>query len=145
MKHFNLFEVMKSDLRQHLILRYIFLKKYVVVHLLSPTLCNPIDLQHSRLPCPSLSPRVCSNSCPLNLLRTRIHLILCHSFLLLPSIFPGIRVFSNGSALRIRWPKYQSFTFSISVSNEYSGLISFRIVCFDRLTVQGTLRRFLKH
>ena len=68
------------------------------------------------------------------------HLILCHPLLLLPSIFPSIRVFSNESALRIRWPKYWSFSFSISPSNEYSGLVSFRIDWFDLLAVQGTLK-----
>ena len=67
------------------------------------------------------------------------HLILCHPLLLLPSIFPSIRVFSNESVLHIRWPKYWSFNFSISPSNEYSGLISFRIDWFDLLAVQGTL------
>ena len=73
------------------------------------------------------------------------HLILCHPLLLLPSIFPSIRVFSNESALRIRWPKYWSFSFSISPSNEYSGLISFRIDWFDLLAVQGTLKSLLQH
>ena len=68
------------------------------------------------------------------------HLILCHSLLLLPSIFPSIRVFSNDSVLLIRWPKYWSFSFSISSSNEYSGLISFRMDLFDLLAVQGTLQ-----
>ena len=67
-------------------------------------------------------------------------LILCHPLLLPPSIFPSIRVFSNESVLRIRWPKYWSFSFNISPSNEYSGLISFRIDCFDFLAVQGTLK-----
>ena len=66
------------------------------------------------------------------------HLILCHPLLLLPSIFPNIRVFPNGSVLRIRWPKYWSFSFSISPSNEYSGLISFRMDWLDLLAVQGT-------
>ena len=73
------------------------------------------------------------------------HLILCCLLLLLPSIFPSIRVFSNESALSIRWPKYWSFSFSISPSNEYSGLISFRIDWFDPLAVQGTLKRFFQH
>ena len=68
------------------------------------------------------------------------HLVLCHPLLLPPSIFPSIRVFSNESALRIRWSKYWSFSFSISSSNEYSGLISFRINWFDLLAVQGTLK-----
>ena len=72
------------------------------------------------------------------------HLILCHP-LLLPSIFPSIRVFSNESALRIRWPKYWSFSFNISPSNEYSGLISFRMEWLDLLAVQGTLKSLLQH
>ena len=67
------------------------------------------------------------------------HLIVCHPLILLPSIFPSIRVFSNESALRIRWPKYWSFSFNISPSNEYSGLISFRMDWFDHLAFQGTL------
>ena len=73
------------------------------------------------------------------------HLILCHSLLLLPSVFPSIRAFSNKSVLCIRWPKYWSFRFSISPSNEYSGLISFRIDWFDLLVVQGTLRGLLQN
>ena len=73
------------------------------------------------------------------------HLILCHPFLLLPSIFPRIRVFSNESVLRIRWLKYWSFSFSISPSNEYSGLISFRTDWLDLLAVQGTLKSLLQH
>ena len=73
------------------------------------------------------------------------HLILCHPLLLLPSIFPSIRVFSNESALHIRRPKHWSFSFSISPSSEYSGLISFRIDWFDLLTDQGTLRSLLQH
>ena len=71
------------------------------------------------------------------------HLILCHPLLLLPSVFPSIRVFSSESVLCIRWPKYWSFSFSISPSNEYSGLISFRIHCFDLLAVQETLKSLL--
>ena len=73
------------------------------------------------------------------------HLILCCSLLLLPSIFPSIRVFSNESALQIRWPKYWSFSFSISPSNEYSGLISFRMDWLDFLAVQETLKSLLQH
>ena len=72
-------------------------------------------------------------------------LILCHPLLLLPSIFPSIRVFSNESVLCIRWPKYWSFSFSISLSNEYSGLISFRIDWFDLVAVQGTLKSLVQH
>ena len=73
------------------------------------------------------------------------HLILCHPLLLLPSIFPSIRVFSNELALCIRWPKYWNFSFSISPSSEYPGLISFRINWFDLLVVQGTLKSLLQH
>jgi len=73
------------------------------------------------------------------------HLVLCRPLLFLPSIFPNIRVFSNESALHIRWPKYWSFSFSISPSNEYSALISFRMDSFDLLTAQGTLKNLLQH
>ena len=73
------------------------------------------------------------------------HLILCHPLLLLPSIFPSIRVFSNESAVCIRWPKYWSFSFSISLFNEHSGLISFRMDWLDLLSVQGTLKSLLQH
>ena len=73
------------------------------------------------------------------------HLVLCHPLLLLPSVFPSVRVFSNKLALHIRWPKYWGFSFSISPSNEYSGLISFRIDWFDLLAVQGTLSSLLQY
>ena len=73
------------------------------------------------------------------------HLILCHPLLLLPPIPPSIRVFSNESTLRIRWPKYWSFSFSISPSSEYSGLISFRMDWFDLLAAQGTLKSLIQH
>ena len=98
-------------------------------------------LQHARLPCPSPTPGAFSNSCPLSW--------WCHptvsSLVLLSSIFPSIRVFSKESVLRIRWPKYWSFSFSISLSNEYSGLIFFRIDWFDLFAVQGTLKSLLQH
>jgi len=73
------------------------------------------------------------------------HLILCHPLLLLPAIFTRIRVFSNESALRIRWPKYWNFSFNISPSNEHPGLISFRMDCMELLAVQGTLKSLLQH
>jgi len=73
------------------------------------------------------------------------YLILCHPLLLLPSILPSIRVFANESVLHIRWPQYCSFSFSISPSNEYSGLISFRMDWLDLLAVQGTLKSLLQH
>ena len=103
----------------------------------------PHGLQCARLPCPSLSPRVCSNLCPLKSVMLSNYLIPCHPLLLLPIIFPSIRVFTNESALCIKWLKYLSF--SISPSNEYSGLNSFRIDWFDLLAVQGTLKSLLQH
>ena len=101
-------------------------------------------LQHARLPCPSPSPGAGSNSRPESMIFS-YHLVLCRPLLLLLSVFPSIRVFSNESVLHIRWPKYWSFSFSISPSNEYSGLTSFRIDWFDLLAVQGTLKSLLQH
>ena len=109
-----------------------------------PTLVPPwtaacqasLSITNSRSP---LKPMSIESMMPSN------NLILYHPLLLLPSIFPSIRVFSNESVLCIRWPKYWSFSFSISPSNEYSGLISFRIDWFDLLAVQGTLRSLLQH
>ena len=105
---------------------------------------RPHGLQHARLPCPSPTPGVYSNSYPLN---QWCHPTIssCHPLLLLPSIFPNIRVFSNESDLPIRWPKYWSFSFSISPSNEYSGLISIRMDWLDLLAVPGTLKSLLQH
>ena len=105
---------------------------------------QPHGLQHARLPCPSLSPRVCSNSCPLSWWGHPT-ISSCLPLLLLPSVFPNIKVFSVESALHIRRPKYWSFSLSISPSNEYPGLISFRIDWFDLLAVQGTLKSLLQH
>ena len=82
---------------------------------------------------------------PMELVIPSNHLILCRPLLFLPSIFPSIRVFSNESALHIRWPNYWSFSFSISPSNEYSGLISFRRNWLDLFAVQGTLKSLLRH
>ena len=108
------------------------------------TLCDPMDpLKHSRLPCPSPPPGSFSNSCPLSLGWHPNPTLCCP--LLLPSIFPSIRVFSNESALHIRWPKYWRFSFRISPSNEYSGLISFRIDWSDLLVIQGTLKSLLQN
>ena len=106
---------------------------------------RPHEPQQARLPCPSPSPGAYSNSYPLNPVMPSNHLILCHPLLLLPSILPSIRVFSNESVLHIRWPKYWSFSFSISPSNECSGLISFRMDWLDFLAVQGTLKSLLQH
>ena len=95
---------------------------------------------HARLSCPSPTPGAYSNS-----VMSSNHLILSHPLLLLPSIFPSLRVFSNQSALCIRWPTYWTFSFSMSPSNEYSGLISFRMDLLDLLAVQGTLKSLLQH
>ena len=106
---------------------------------------RPQGLQHTKLPCPSLSPRVSHSHPPSQWCIPSNHFIFCCSLSLLPSIFPSIRVFSNESALHIRWPNYWSFSFNINPSNEYSGLISFRIDWFDLLAVQGTRKSLLQH
>ena len=102
------------------------------------------ELQHARPPCPSPTPRVYPNPCPSSQWCLPA-IILCCPLLLLPPILPSISVFSNGSALRIRWPKYWSFSFNISPSNEYPGLISFRMDWLDLHAVQGTLKSLLQH
>ena len=104
---------------------------------------RPHGLQLAGLPYPSLSPGLCSNSCPIKSMMPSNYLILCHTVLLLSSVFPSTRVFSNELALCIRQQKYWSFSFSISSSSEYSGLISFRIDWFDLHAVQGTLKSLL--
>ena len=108
------------------------------------TLYDPRDVAHQA----SLSFTISWSSLKLmsiESVRPANPLILCHPLLLLTSIFPSIRIFSNESALHIRWPKYWSFSFSISPSNEYSGLISFRIDWFDLIPVHGTLMSLLQH
>ena len=100
-------------------------------------------LKNTRVLCPSLSTRVCSNLCPL--VMPSNYLILCCRFFLFPSIFPSIRFFSNESALHIKWAKHWYFSLSISLSNEYSGLVSFRIDWFDLLAVPGALKSLLQH
>ena len=103
----------------------------------------PNGLQHTRPPRPSPTPSLLKLM-PIESVMPPNHLILCCPRLS-PSIFPSIRVFSNESALRIRWPKYWSFSFTINPSNEYSGLISFRMDCLDLLAVQRTLKSLLQH
>ena len=109
-----------------------------------PTLGDPMDCSRLGLPIchqfPEFTQTMYSESVMLS-----NHLILCHPLLLLPSIFPSIRVLSNESALRIRWPKYWSFSFSISPSSEHSGLISFRMDWLDLLEVHRTLKSLLQH
>ena len=103
----------------------------------------PPGQQHARLPCPSPCPRSLLKLISIELVMPSNHLALCHHILLLPSIFPSIRVFSNESALCIRWPKYWSF--SISPFNQYSGLFLFRMDWLGLLSVQGTLVSLLQH
>jgi len=114
----------------------------VLLQTLSCLTLQPYGLQHTRLSCPSPSPRAHSNLCPV---MPSNHLILCCPLLLPPSIFPSTRVFSNESALCIRWPKYWSFSFSISPSREYSGLTSFWIDQFDLLVIQRTRKSLLQY
>ena len=110
---------------------------------MSDSLCNH-TLLHARPPCPSPTPGVYSLMSIESVMPSN-HLILCHPLLLLPSIFPNIRVFSNASVLSIRWPNYWSFSFNIGPSNEDSGLISFRMDLLELLAVQGTLKSLLQH
>ena len=109
-----------------------------------PTLCDHMDCSTPGFPV-SPSPGALLTLMSIESVMPSNHLILCRPLLLLPSVFPSIRVFSNESTLLIRWPKYWSFSFSISPFSEYSGLISIRVDCFDLLAVQGTLRRLLQH
>ena len=105
---------------------------------------RPHGVQHTRLPFVTISWSLLKLMSTESVMLTN-HLILCHRLLLLHLIFPSIRIFSNELVLHSRWPKYWSFSFSINPSNEYSGLISFRIDCFDILIVQGTLKSLLQH
>ena len=105
----------------------------------------PHGLKHARLLYPWRTPGACSNSCPLSQWWYPTISSSCHPLLLLPSIFPSIRVFSNESVLWIRWPNFWRFSFNITFSNEYSGLISFRMDWLDLLAVQGSLKSLLQH
>ena len=123
-----------------------------VVHMLllfsHPVITNslqPHGLQHSRSPCPSPSPEGLPKFISIASVMPSSHLILWYPLLLLPSIFPSIRVFSNESASHITWPNYWSFSLTISPSNEYLGLISLKIDCFGLLAVQRTLRSLFNH
>ena len=109
-----------------------------------PSLCHPMNRRMPGLPVHHQLPELPK---PMSIESVMLsnHFILCHPLLLLPSSFPSIRVFSNGSALCIRWPKYWSFSLSISPSNEHPGLISFRMDWLDLLAVQGTLKSLLQH
>ena len=109
-----------------------------------PESLRPHGLEHTRFSWPSLSLSLL-RFMSVELVMPSNQLILCRPLLFLPSVFPSIRVFSNESAFCIRWPKYWTFSFSNSPSNEYSGFISFRIGRFDPLAVQGTLKSLLQH
>ena len=108
------------------------------------SLCDPMDCRTPGFPVHHQLPELAQTHVYQSVMPSN-HLILCLPLLLLPSVFPSIRVFSNESDLCIRWPKYWTFNFHISPSNEYSGLISFRIDWFDLLGVQGTLKSLLQH
>ena len=107
------------------------------------SLCDPMDCSTPSLLVHHQLPEFTQTQVSIELVIPSNHLILCRPLLLLPSVFPSIKVFSNESALRIRWPKYWSFSFNISPSNEYSGLTSFRMNWLDLLVVQGTLKSLL--
>ena len=125
-----------------LIYQSVFLSTYLVLQSLVMSYSLRLrGLQHARLPCPSLPRSLLKLMCFESMMPSN-HLILYHPLILLSSVFPSIRVFSNVSALQIRWPKYWSFRLSISPSNEYSGLISSRIDWFDLLTSKGLSRVF---
>ena len=109
-----------------------------------PTLCNPMNHSTPGLPVHHQLPEF-TQIMSIESVMPSNHLILCRPLLLLPSIFPSIRVFSNESAVCTRWPKYWSFSFNISPSNEHPGLISFRMDWLDLLAVQGTLKSLLQH
>ena len=122
----------------------LFVVHFSLVAQSCPTLCDPMNCSTPGLPVHHQIPQFTQTHVhPVG--DASNHLILCRPLLLPPSIFPGIRVFSNESVLRIRWPKYWSFSFSISPSNDHSGMISFRMDWFDLLAVQGTLKSLLQH
>ena len=142
----------KSLLEGNLIRRPLWLHNYVMTissvqfsHSVLSDSLRPHEPQHARLPCPSPTPGSPPKPMSIESMMPSNHLILCRPLLLLPSIFPSIRVFSSESALHIRWPKDWSFSFNISPSNEHPGLISFKMDWLDLLAVQGTLKSLLQH
>ena len=123
---------------------YVSSVQFISVAYSCPTLCDPMNHSMPGLP---VHHKLLEFTKPMSIesVMPSNHLILCHPLLLLPSIFPSIRVFSNESSLHNRWPKYWSFSFNINLSNEHSGLISFRMDWLDLLAVQGTLKNLLQH
>ena len=130
-----------------LLCSYISLDSAQFSHSVVPNSLQPHGLQHTRFPCFTVHHQLLEHIQLMSIksVMPSIHLILCCPLLLPNSIIPSIRVFSNESVLRIRWPKYWSFSFSISPSNEYLGLISFRIEWLDLIAVQGSLKSLLQH
>ena len=126
------------------VIDFIFLGSKITVDRYFVQWPSSVQLQHARLLCPAVSYNLLKFMSIESVMPSN-HLILCCPLLLLPSIFPSIRFFSSESALHIRWPKYWHINFSISPSNEYSGLISFRTDWFDLPAVQGTLKSLLQH
>jgi len=131
--------------KQQVFQHYLQFSSVQVSHSVVSDSLRPHESQHARPPCPSPTPGVHSNSTSIELVMPSSHLILCRPLFLLPPTPPSIKVFSNGSTLRVRWPKYWSFSFSIIPSNEHPGLISFRMDWLDLLAVQGTLKSLLQH
>ena len=130
-------QIGKEEIKLSLFTDYMISSVQLLSRLVRSDSLWPHGLQYTRLPCPLPTPGAWSNSWPSSQWPSN-HLILCHPLLLLPSISPSIRVFSNESILRIRWPKYWRFSFSISPSNEYSGLLTFRVDWFDLLAPRNS-------
>ena len=144
MKNIKIFAVFSINLLCKRTFPLLINVQYISVTQSCLTLCDPMDYSTPNLPIHHQLPEF-TKLMSIESLMPSNQLILCHLFLFLPSIIPSIRVFSNESVLRIRWLKYWSFSFSISPSNEYSGLISFRMDWLDLLAVQGTLKSLLQH
>ena len=139
---FHVNAIMQSVLFFFTAFTVLFFLLWCLVTKVCPTLCNPMDRSMPGFPVHHQLLELAQTHSIKSVMPSN-HLILCCPLLILPSIFPSIRVFSKEPVLRIRWPKYWSFSFGISPSKEYSGLISFRTDWFDLLAVQGTLKSLL--
>ena len=143
-KHFSKEDIQIANEYMKRCLTSLIISSVQFSHSVMSNSLQPHESQHARPPCPSPTPGVHPNSCASSWW-CHPAISSCQPLLLLPPIPPSIRVFSNESTLPMRWPKYWSFSFSISPSNEHSGLISFRIDWLDLLAVQGTLKSLLQH